>query len=259
MSGMGSASRVSTESNEMALQSSIKAIEYIKDAILSIEKRSSENIILRIQDIDKYDKPFKKYCQALGYHNMTALEDLDELHPFTFSLSIDMLPDIEERRMLLDDLTIAFQAGDITVTDKMDVQSIKNLKWAATVLKRRIRENREAKQQFEMQKIQQQQQAQMAALQAEQAKEEQKFGYESQLSNQKYVQDRELLELEMQYKYGAQQQQDLQKETARKEQIDHDSTKTVYQQNEMNKRHQDKMEQLDKGQATNDMKKNLKK
>ncbi len=259
MAGMGSASRVSTESNEMALQSSIKSIEFVKDAILSIQKRLSENIIIRIQDIDKYDKPFKKYVQALGIENMEALNALDKLHPFTFSLYIEMLPDVEERRQLSEDLTIAFQAGDITVVDKMDVNNIHNLKLASSVLKRRIKENQAKKQQMALEQSQMSQQAKMMEIQANEQMEQAKFQREQSLSNQEYIQKMELLEREWQYRTAIARGEQVAKAEKDARDKDHDNNKTVYNQGQMNDRSDKKLDQMAKGQLSKDSVKSMKK
>jgi hypothetical protein len=260
MAGMGAASRVSTESNEIALQSSIKAVEFVKDAVLSVEKRFSENVVLRLQDIDKYgDKPFKKYVQALGIHNMEALNALEGLDPFTYSLYVEMLPDADERKELNEDMTIAMQAGLIDVTDKMDVQNITNLKLASAVLKRRIKSNEAKRHQRSLELEQQKQQTKQIELQMKGQEMQTKFQYDSQLSQQEYLQEKDLLAMKLQL----QQQENFAKQATQAAENNaqkvHDNNKTVYQQNQMNERQDQKLEAMKKQQLSKDSEKSMKK
>lgn len=259
MAGAGAVSRTSTESNQMAMESSIKSIEYLRDALLSCEKRMNENIVLRIQDIDKYDKPFKKYAQAMGKYAMRELMSLDKLHPFTFSLYVEMLPDVEERKLLLEDLSLAIQKGEITTTDKMDVQQIKNLKLASLLLKRRIKENRELAQKSQLEQIQASQQATLQKAQMEQ----QNIGYEyqlkSQLSQQEFEQAYQIELLKLQAQTQMQESnayRDFQKQN---NDIQSRSENVRYQQAKMDYRQTEKLEAMKNNELSKDSIKSMKK
>ena len=259
MAGMGATARVSTDSNKLALDSSIKSIEFIKDAVLSVEKRLSENIVIRIQDIDKYDKPFKKYVNALGSYNLRSLMELDKLHPFTYSLYIEMKPSIEERENLNIDLQIALDRGQITVPDKIDIQNISNLKYAAMTLRRKIKENEEKAQEMELQRIEAGDTAKMAQLQAQMQLEQFKVNAESQLSRQNFEQNYELESMKLSGKIN---EQYIKANVATgKEYRDksHDKEKLQFQQGQMNMRADKKLEAWEKGQLSKDSSKNLKK
>lgn len=239
MAGMGAESRVSKDSNQLAMQSSIRSIEYIKDAVVSTEKRLYENIILRIQDIDKYDKPFKKYVQAIGMESMEALNRLDGLHPYTFSLYIEVLPSDEEANELREDLTLAFQQGQITVVDKMDVNEISNMKLAKTLLKRRIRENAEREQQRQLEISQANQQAAMTKIQAEGELESIKSQNQRALEYDKFIYERELLQMKLQVESQNKQYDDMMKQNEKEMQKQHENEKVVFQEREKMQRQKD--------------------
>ena len=107
-----------------------------------------------------------------------ALLALDKLHPFTYSLTIEMLPDVEERKELNTDLGLALERGDISVSDKIDVNNITNLKLASAVLKRRIKNNKEEAQQMQLQQIQAQQVAQQEKTQIDAQMKQMEFQQE---------------------------------------------------------------------------------
>ena len=259
MAGMGAVSRVSAQSNELALQSSIKSIEFLKDAVLSVEKRLSENIIIRIQDIDRFDRPFKKYVQALGVHNMEALNALDRLHPYTFSLYIEMLPDEDEKRELREDLTLAFQAGDITVVDKMEVNQINNLKWASALLKRKIKENQEKKHQQQLELTQAGQQANMAKLEADNQALQLEYSLKGNLSYQEHMQTMDQLALQLQIKQQAQAEEAARQ--TQKDMLNRETTKEIaaFKENKADGRKMMGIEAIEKGKADKDTLKNMKK
>lgn len=259
MAGMGSDSRVSTESNEIALAASIKSIEFVKDAILSCEKRLSENIIIRIQDIDEYDKPFKKYVNALGVFNMRALMDLEKLHPFTYSLAIEMKPSIEERKDLDRDLLDSIARGEITSADRIEVNAIKNLKLAGLVLKRKIAYNIKRNQQNQLEQIQAQQQAEMQKIQADM----QKLQVESQNKlaeiNLGKEWDYKIKQLELgmaSQSNEAKRQDDFGKEMRAAQ---NKNNIAEFQQGQMNERQKEKIEALKEDKLSKDSEKNMKK
>jgi len=260
MSGMGAAPRVSTESNEIALQSSIKSIEFVKDAIMSCEKRLSENIIIRIQDIDEYDdKPFKKYVNALGSFNMRALMSLDGLNPYTFALTVEMKPSLEERKGLNEDLTLSIQAGLITPADKIEVQAIKNLKLASMVLKRTIEANTQKAQDMQLQQSEAAQQAKMMEIQMKERAEQMKIQGDIAKINTEKAWDMEIEKMKM----GMQVNQQMAKqasETAKQgAQQDHDNKKTAFNQGQMNQRQDQKLKAMEEQKLSKDSEKQMKK
>lgn len=259
MAGMGATARVSTESNQLALASSVKAIDFVKDAVLSVEKRMSENIVIRIQDIDKYDKPFKKYANALGMYNLIALQQLDKLHPFTFSLYIEMKPSVEERAELKKDLSDAVVSGQITIPDKLDIQNITNLKFAALTLKRKIKENIQAAHERQVELAQAGDGAAMAKLQAETELEQLKGSIAMQLSKQEYLQTKDIEFM----KLSGQADDNFTKAAlaAGKDRGDkaHKSEIAQFQQGQMNKRHKEKLDAYKEGQLSKDSAKNINK
>ena len=260
LAGMGAESRVSAESNQMANQASINSIEFVKDAVVSVEKRLSENTILRIQDIDKYDKPFKKYVQAIGMHNMEALNALDKLHPYTFSLYIEVLPNQDERQELREDLTIAMQTGQLTVVDKMEISQITNMKTAKSLLKRRIRENQEKEHARQLQLAQANQQAAMAKLQSEVQLEQARTQNTMQIDYQRYLYEKDIEAMKLGIKMEQEQANKIESAQKEESRMQHEKEKTVYQEREKYARQKDNQEFLaskEVGSGKSDMEKNM--
>ena len=219
----------------------------------------NENVIIRIQDIDRFGKPFKKYAQALGKHSYRELMKMDNLHPFTFTLYTEMLPDIEERKLLLEDLSIAIQKGEITTTDKMDVQQIKNLKLASMMLKRRIKENRETAQKMQLEQIQASQQAAMQKIQSEQQTVAFEYQMKSKLSEQEFQQNWQLELLKLQGQ--AQMHETKVYQDFQKQEKDIETRKEMQQYGEAKKdyRQDDKLDAMAKNQLSKDSIKSMKK
>jgi len=258
MAGMGATARVSTESNQIALQSSIKAVEYVKDAVLSCERTLSENIILRIQDIDEYDKPFNKYVQALGVFNMMALMDMDKLHPFTYSLSIEMKPSIEERNQLKEDMSMALQSNQINIADKIEVEAIKNIKLATIVLKRKIKINAEQQQAMQLQLEQAKQQAVMAKVQTEIQVIQEKGKVDIAVANTKGEWDYKIALLKMGAENQANQMKTQTSAAQANAQAGQKRDLTEYQQEQMNRRQSEKLDAMERQKLNSDAERNIK-
>jgi len=257
MSGMGATTRVSTESNQIALQSSIKSIEYVKDSVMSCEKTLSENIILRVQDIDEYDKPFRKYVQALGIFNVMALMELKKLHPFTYSIAITMKPSIEERQQLKEDMTVALNAGQINIADKIEVEAIKNVKLATMVLKRKIKINAEQAQARALEIEKAKQQAAMAKMQSDLQVIQAKGQADAMVANVKGEWDYKIALL----KVGSEQQANQMKTNASMAQAgaQHNQKQqlTEYQQEQMNRRQSEKLDAMERQKVNSDVERNI--
>jgi hypothetical protein len=257
MSGMGATTRVSTESNQIALQSSIKSIEYVKDSVMSCEKTLSENIILRVQDIDEYDKPFRKYVQALGIFNVMALMELKKLHPFTYSIAITMKPSIEERQQLKEDMTVALNAGQINIADKIEVEAIKNVKLATMVLKRKIKINAEQAQARALEIEKAKQQAAMAKMQSDLQVIQAKGQADAMVANVKGEWDYKIALL----KVGSEQQANQMKTNASMAQAGAQHSQkqqlTEYQQEQMNRRQSEKLDAMERQKVNSDVERNI--
>ena len=156
--------RVSTESNKMALNGSLSAVAFIKNALvgedMGVEYRLYEDVILRIGNIDKYDnKLFKQFVKTLGFNNMTELMNIDSFKKYAFLFDIQSAPDVQEKEDLAVDISIGIERNQITLADKIELESIKSPKLALMLLKTRIRRNAEDAHKKELEKIKAQQEA----------------------------------------------------------------------------------------------------
>lgn len=190
MAGMGAESRVSIEAQNMALNSSLKAINFLRQAIvgedMGIEPRLYEDIIIRVQAIDKYgEKPFKKYVQAIGEYNMDALNEIGKLSPFTFSLDIQSSPTVEQQQELKEDISIALNNGQLTVADKVELNNFKSTRFATLLLKTRIERNMKRAQEEKLQAIRVQEEEVAKASQIKQQGEQQTLTLKMQSEAQK--------------------------------------------------------------------------
>ena len=197
--------RVSTESNKIALNSSLNAIKFIKDALVGedkgVECRLYKDIAERIINIDKYsNKKFKQFVQAIGENNYQELMELASFKGYKFNIDIQSSPDIAEREELARDIQIAMEQGVLTIEDKILLSNFKSPRLALMILRTRIKKNKEEQRQFELQKIEKQmQEAQQAAKMKAQGEAQQKqieLDGESRLEEQKHLQKMEEIQLQ---------------------------------------------------------------
>jgi len=222
--GAAPEARVSTESNKIALNNSMTAIAFIKNAIIGedtgVESSLYEDIILRIINIDKFDdRLFKQYVQSIGDNNMDELMKLNSFKPYQFVHTIESEPDIAQKEELTMDTQIALERGEITLADKIELSTIRSPKLALILLKTRIKQNREDARAHEKAMIEQQKQAdlekQQAQMQAMQQELEMKKALLLEEINAKHQAKMEEIQLQGQIDqslYGAKSQQDIEKE-----------------------------------------------
>jgi len=190
--GAAPESRVSTESNKMALNSSVAAISFIKKALveedMGVEYRLYEDIILRVGNIDRFDERlFKQFVQTLGYNNMRELMELDSFKEYTFAFEIQSTPSVKEEEELAADISYAIQTNQITLADKIELNNIKSPKLSLMMLKSMIKRNAEEAHKRELENIQAQQQAGLAETQAKLQQEAQLAQSKSQAKMQEIM------------------------------------------------------------------------
>jgi len=172
--------------NEMAQLASNTATQHIVDAATDFNKRVAELISSRIHSIFKHDKSgyLKRiYENAVGKHNIEALEALADRSLHEFGFSVEMVPAQKEMQEFAADLGIAMQEGTIDVEDKIEAQRIArtNIKLAHEYLKYRRRKR--IKQRMEEQSIMAQEKSQndMASAKAAVEAKTQSYGMQRQI------------------------------------------------------------------------------
>jgi hypothetical protein len=130
--------------NQMAQLASNTATQHIVDASVDFNKKVSEVISSRIHEIFKHDKEGRLkrlYENAVGKHNLDALEALADRSLHEFGFSVEMVPSQQDMEEFKADLGIAMQEGTIDVEDKIEAQRIArgNVKLAHEYLKYRRR------------------------------------------------------------------------------------------------------------------------
>lgn len=125
------------------LQSNI-ATKYIVRGSIFITKKAAECVTSRVGTIFKYSKTLKAiYEDAIGQENVDILESLKGRHLHSFGIIIEMRPTDEEITDLNANISLAIQAGDIKVEDKIEVLNFGNMKKANNYLRFRSKKRRE--------------------------------------------------------------------------------------------------------------------
>jgi hypothetical protein len=157
--------------SEMQKMMSNTATQHIVEAATDFNKKMAELISSRLHSIFKHDKAgyLKRiYENAVGKHNVEALEALADRSLHEFGFTVEMVPSQKQLEELATDLGIAMQEGTIDVEDKIEIQRIArtNIKLAIEYMKYRRRKR--IKQRMEEQSIMAKEKSQndMASAQA---------------------------------------------------------------------------------------------
>jgi hypothetical protein len=161
---------------KMAAANSNTATRHILQGGLYITKQIAECVSLRISDILEYSPTADAFVQSLGYHNVSTLSEMSELHLYDFGIFIELTPDEEEKQMLENNIQVALAQQNIELEDAIDLREIKNIKLANQLLKIRRKKKLQRDQEIQQQNIQAQSQAniqtQQAAAQSEMQKQQ---------------------------------------------------------------------------------------
>jgi hypothetical protein len=139
--GAAPPSRTSKDVYQGTIASSQTVVNNIFNAHLSIQQRVSEAIVSRLQSASKHNESKKLIESILGEYTTDVIGELADIKRYQYVLNIDIKPTDEERAKLVEDLTLALQTGMISLPDKMDIQSIDNIKLAHQMIKIRMKEN----------------------------------------------------------------------------------------------------------------------
>lgn len=130
--------------NQMAQLASNTATKHIVDAATDFNKKMAELISSRLHSIFKHKEAAylkRIYENAVGKHNVEALEALADRSLHEFGFTVEMMPSQKDMESLSEDLRIAMQEGTIDVEDKIEAERIArtNMKLAREYLKYRRR------------------------------------------------------------------------------------------------------------------------
>lgn len=158
---------------QQALNATNTATKHVLMGAISIMKRSCESMVARIQNLSQlgtYQNVMKSFFGEKVYRIM---QKSAPLHMFEFGITIDILPDEEDRADFKNTLETALQAGQIEMPDYLDLRSTKNLDLAKRDLKIRIEKKKrlDHQRQLEIDKNKQMASAQ-ANVMVEQAKQQ---------------------------------------------------------------------------------------
>jgi len=199
---------------KLAAANSNVATRHILDSGLFLTAETAESLSLRISDIIEYSPAKEAFIQKIGGFNVGILEELNDLHLHDFGISLELMPDDEEKAMLENNIQTALSAGLIDLSDAIDIREVRNLKLANQLLKLRRKQKQEKDQQMQQQNMQAQaqanMQAQQMAAQTEMQKDQASFQNKAQLEQLKGQIDtqkiqvevdakKQLMELEFQY------------------------------------------------------------
>tara|TARA_R110002126_G_scaffold92619_5_gene219687 strand:- start:740 stop:2227 length:1488 start_codon:yes stop_codon:yes gene_type:complete len=199
---------------KLAAANSNTATRHILDSGLFLTAETAESLSLRISDIIEYNPAKEAFIQKIGGFNVGILEELTELHLYDFGISIELMPDEEEKAMLENNIQTALSAGLVDLEDAIDIREVRNLKLANQLLKQRRKKKQERDQAMQQENMQAQanmnMQAQQQAAQTEVQKDQALFQTKAQLeqlkgqiSTQKIQVEadakKQLMELEFQY------------------------------------------------------------
>lgn len=172
--------------NQMAQLAGNTATKHIVDAAVDFNKRVCEVISSRIHAIFKFDdngRLKKMYENAVGKHNLDALQALADRSLHEFGFTVEMIPSQQQMANFEKDLGIALQEGTIDVEDKIQAENIakNNIKSAYRYLKYRRRKR--IKQRMEEQSIMAQEKSQndIASAQAAAQSKVQAYGIQKQI------------------------------------------------------------------------------
>jgi len=199
---------------KMAANASNTATKHIQDASIYLSLSTCENISLKIADVLNFPLTKNSLMNSISTFNVETLKEIENLNLHDFGIFLEMEPDDEEKAELQKNINIALQTKEIDIEDVIDINQIKNIKYANQMLKLKRKQKQERVQQVTQQNIQAQAQANaessekaaMAEVQKQQALtaekvsiEQAKAGFEMQRMQAEAQIKKELMATEFQY------------------------------------------------------------
>ena len=101
---------------------------------MSMKKGIGEVTLNRAQQMSMYKESFSDDVMSYLMED-DVIDDYKTLYKYNLDVIVDVAPDAEEKAKLDQVILAAVQAGQITLSDRMDILSIDNLKMASRYLK----------------------------------------------------------------------------------------------------------------------------
>ena len=120
---------------KLAAANSNVATKHILEASLYLTLRACENISLRVADSIQFDLLRESLIDSISLYNVKTLEEVMDLHMYDFGIYLELEPDEENKAMLEQNIQMALQQQQISLSDAIDIREIKNLKLANKLLK----------------------------------------------------------------------------------------------------------------------------
>jgi len=165
---------------KLAAANSNTATRHILEGGLFITQNLADSLTVRISDVLEYYPMREEWINSIGIHNVAILEELKDLHLRDFGITIELMPDEEERQVLENNIQIALGNQMIDLDDAIDIREVQNSKLANQLLKLSKRKKAER----EAEAAQQNMQAQAEAnIQTQQAAAQMEIQKAQQLTN----------------------------------------------------------------------------
>ena len=107
---------------KLSILSTNSAIKFIRDASISMFNSLSSSLVLRLQDSISKPNGRKLYGRAFGKMAVDILDEMKNMPSYDFSLSVKVLPDLEEKAKFEAELAEAVNRQSITYEDKLLIQ-----------------------------------------------------------------------------------------------------------------------------------------
>jgi len=157
---------------QAAVQGTNNSLSDLFIAERKMTQKVAKNIVIRAQNIVTLGNA-DKMMYSLGSGTISILRSIKDIDNYIYSVSIEDLPTVDEISEFVQQMQIAQSQGEITISDVMMLQNIKNMKQKQMFLAYRVRKNKEQAEQVEQQKMEMNGQIQQQSAQvAEQAKQQ---------------------------------------------------------------------------------------
>jgi len=151
---------------KLAAANSNTATRHILEGGLFITQNLADSLTVRISDVLEYYPMREEWINSIGIHNVSILDELKGLHLRDFGITIELMPDEEERQVLENNIQIALGNQMIDLDDAIDIREVQNSKLANQLLKLSKRKKAEREAEAAQQNMQAQAQANMQTQQA---------------------------------------------------------------------------------------------
>ena len=107
---------------KLSILSGNAAIDYLRKANVSMFNSLANTIVLRLQDSISKKNGKMLYAKSFGEVSVEILEAMENAHQYDFSLTVKVLPDLEQKAKFAQDLVDAVTSGSISFEDKLAIE-----------------------------------------------------------------------------------------------------------------------------------------